>query len=80
MKYLLIVVGLTGTLISGFFFLFACLCFLGIAADVSLAENREFGVQFFLMGLPFCGAGLLLLLIAWITPSKPKGEEASQVD
>jgi ABC-type dipeptide/oligopeptide/nickel transport system permease subunit len=38
----------------------------GVLADVSLAENRAFGVQFLLMSLVLIGPGIVLLSLAFV--------------
>ncbi len=45
---------------------FAALGFMGILADVSVAENREFGLGFLYMGLPFLVGGGVLFFIGFV--------------
>lgn len=52
LSFLLIAFGAISTLISLPLLGFAALGFLGVLADVSVAENREYGVQLVSMGLP----------------------------
>lgn len=68
LSFILLALGAISMLISLPLLGFAVLGFLGVLADVGVAENREMGMQLVLMGLPpliggvvFCAIGLLVL-------------------
>lgn len=63
LKVIVLALGVIGILISLPLLGFAVLGYLGILADVSVAENRGFGMQFLYMGLPPLIVGVVLCVL-----------------
>ena len=78
-KSLLVIVGVTAVVLSSPFVGLGGLGLLGVVADVSPAENRQFGWMFLRMGLPwFIGGMLVAVLGLLVFPDKLAAKETQE--
>ena len=80
LRFGLLLVGLLILLLSVPMLGFAALGFAGILADVSVQENREFGLQFLTYGGPMFLAGLVIVGLSFFCKASGASANTSTVE